>query len=92
MLADEHPEHDARGPRSVGGSPVSIVLYVNDVDTVASRAEKAGAKVVRAVTDQFYGDRAGTFEDPFGHHWHIHTHVEDVSSEELQKRMAAMQG
>jgi PhnB protein len=92
MLADEHPEMGARSPRSIGGSPVSVVVYVEDVDTVAKRLETAGAKVLRPVTNQFYGDRAGTFEDPFGHQWHVHTHVEDVSPEELERRAAAMQG
>ena len=92
MLADEHPEVGARGPRSVGGSPVSIVVYVDDVDSVAERLESAGAKVVRPVENQFYGDRAGTFEDPFGHQWHVHTHVEDVSPDEMQKRAASMGG
>ena len=89
MLADEHPEMGARSPRSVGGSPVSIVVYVEDVDTVAKRLEAAGAKVTRPVSNQFYGDRAGSFEDPFGHQWHVHTHVEDVSPEELQRRAAS---
>ena len=92
MLADEHPEMGARGPRAIGGTPVSIVLYVDDVDAVATRVVKAGAKQTRPVADQFYGDRAGSFEDPFGHQWHVHTHVEDVSSEEIEKRMAAMVG
>jgi PhnB protein len=92
MLADEHPEVGARSPRSIGGSPVSILLYVDDVDAMSARATAAGAKVTRPVTDQFYGDRAGSFEDPFGHQWHIHTHVEDVSSEEMKRRMAGMQG
>ena len=92
MLADEHPEMGARSPRSIGGSPVSIVLYVEDVDALSARATAVGAKVTRPVADQFYGDRAGSFEDPFGHQWHIHTHVEDVSPEELQRRMAGMQG
>ena len=92
MLADEHPEVGARGPRSVGGSPVSIVVYVDDVDSVAKRLQSAGAKVVRPVENQFYGDRAGTFEDPFGHQWHVHTHVEDVSPDEMQKRAASMGG
>src|SRR6187397_570743 len=66
MLADEHPEMRARGPRSIGGSPVSIVLYVEDVDALSARATAVGAKVTRPVADQFYGDRAGSFEDPFG--------------------------
>jgi len=90
MLADEHPEIDARGPRHYGGSPVSLVLYVADVDRQLKQALAAGGTEVRAVTDQFYGDRAGTLRDPFGHTWHIHTHKEDVSPAELRRRMAAM--
>lgn len=89
MLADEFPEMGARSPQSLGGSPVSILLYVEDVDACAERAVTAGAKVVRPVKDQFYGDRSGSFEDPFGHQWHIATHVEDVAPEEMHKRAAA---
>jgi PhnB protein len=89
MVADEHPEMDARGPRSIGGSPASIVLYVKDVDTVFARALAAGGTEKRAVADQFYGDRTGTVEDPFGHTWHIHTHIEDLTAEEIKQRMAA---
>lgn len=88
MLADEHPEMNARGPRSVGGTPVSLHMYVEDVDGVFERAVEAGAKSVRPVEDQFYGDRLGSFEDPFGHHWSVATHVEDVSPDEMSKRMA----
>jgi PhnB protein len=87
MLADEHPEMNARGPRSVGGTPVSLHMYVEDVDSVFERAVEAGAKPVRPVEDQFYGDRLGSFEDPFGHHWNVASHVEDVSPEEMSKRM-----
>jgi len=89
MLADEFPEMGARSPKSLGGSPVSIVLYVPDVDALAGRAIGAGAKVVRPVKDQFYGDRSGTFEDPFGHVWTLATHKEDVSPEEMQRRLGA---
>lgn len=89
MLADEFPEMGARSPQSFGGSPVSILLYVEDVDAMASQAVAAGAKEIRAVQDQFYGDRSGTFADPFGHQWHISTHVEDVAPEEMEKRSAA---
>jgi PhnB protein len=89
MLADEFPEMGARSPQSLGGSPVSILLYVKDVDALTSRAITAGAKVVRPVKDQFYGDRSGSLEDPFGHQWHIATHVEDVPPEEMKKRAAA---
>lgn len=90
MLADEVPEMGHKGPKSLGGSPVSIALYVEDVDAVFDRAVAAGARVVRPVSDQFYGDRAGTLEDPFGHVWSIMTHKEDLSEQEIKQRMAAM--
>ena len=90
MLADESPEMDAKSPKSYGGSPVSLLIYVEDADKVFARAVAAGGKEVRPMTDQFYGDRSGTLKDPFGHSWHISTHKEDVSMEELNKRMAAM--
>jgi PhnB protein len=86
MLADEFPDHDAHSPRKFGGSPVGLHLYCEDVDAVAAKATAAGAKVKRPVTNQFYGDRAGTLEDPFGHVWHISTHVEDLSPDELARR------
>ena len=89
MLADEHPEIGAKGPKTIGGSPISIMLYVEDVDAVAKQAEAAGAKITRPVADQFYGDRTGGLEDPFGHTWYVATHIEDVSEEEMQKRMEA---
>jgi PhnB protein len=89
MLADEFPEMGSRSPQSLGGSPVSIYLYVVDVDGLAKRAVEAGAKLVRPVKDQFYGDRSGSVEDPFGHQWHIATHVEDVAPDEIDKRAAA---
>ena len=89
MLADEHPEMGARGPQTIGGSPVSLVLYVEDVDATVSRAVEAGAKLTRPVANQFYGDRTGGVEDPFGHAWYVATHVEDVSEEEMKKRAAA---
>lgn len=89
LLADEFPEMGARSPQSLGGSPVSILLYVQDVDALTSSAIAAGAKVIRPVKDQFYGDRSGSLEDPFGHQWHIATHVEDVAPEEMKKRAAA---
>jgi PhnB protein len=88
MLADEHPEMDAIGPKTVGGAPVSMHVYVEDADVVFGRAIEAGAKVLRAVEDKFYGDRSGGFEDPFGHHWHVATHVEDVPPDEMSKRAA----
>lgn len=90
MLADEHPEMEARGPRHYGGTPVSLLLYVTDVDKQFAQAVASGATVVRAVADQFYGDRAGTLRDPFGHNWHLHTHKEDVSMAEINRRMAAL--
>ncbi|HET7215304.1 MAG TPA: VOC family protein [Terriglobia bacterium] len=89
MLADEFPERNIRGPESLGGTPVMIHLYIKDVDTVAKRAVAAGAKEIRPVENQFYGDRSGMFADPFGHQWNISTHVEDVPAEEVVKRAAA---
>ncbi len=89
MLADEVPEMGFRSPEALGGSPVSILLYVEDVDALFSQAVAAGAKVQRAVQDQFYGDRTGGVTDPFGHIWYIATHKEDVSPEEMRKRAAA---
>ncbi len=89
MLADEQPDMGFEGPESYGGSPVCICLYVPDVDALAKRAVAAGAKELRPVKDQFYGDRSGTFSDPFGHVWTISTHKEDVSPEEMKKRAAA---
>jgi PhnB protein len=90
MLADESPERGYRGPHALGGTPVSICLYVEDVDALAAQAVAAGAKAIRPVEDQFYGDRSGTFSDPYGHQWTISTHVEDVSPEEMHRRMAAL--
>jgi PhnB protein len=92
MLADEFPEMGHVGPQSMPGgkTSVSIVLYVEDVDALAARALAAGAKAIRPVQDQFYGDRSGTFADPFGHVWSIATHKEDVSEEEMKNRMAKM--
>ena len=87
MLADEFPEIDARGPRSRGGTPVTILLYATDCDAVFNRAVKAGARVKRPMQDQFYGDRSGTLEDPFGHVWTIATHKEDLTHDEIQRRM-----
>jgi PhnB protein len=89
MMSDEYPEMNARGPKTVGGSPVSLALYVTDVDAVVKKAVAAGATLERPVENRFYGDRTGTIKDPFGHTWHIGTHVEDVSPEELQKRAKA---
>jgi PhnB protein len=91
MLADEMPEMDARSPQSYGGSPVGIMLYMPDVDAQFKQAVAAGAKVVRPLTDQFYGDRSATLIDPFGHKWTLATHKEDVSMQEMQRRMKAME-
>jgi len=90
MLADEFPDQGHRGPKSYGGTSVSLMVYLPDVDTVFARALAAGATEERAVVDQFYGDRSGTLRDPFGHCWMIATHVEDVSPEEMRRRMANM--
>jgi PhnB protein len=90
MLADEHPEMDALGPKTIGGTPVGIMIYVANSDAMFKDAVAAGAKVLKPLQDQFYGDRSGTIEDPFGHKWTIATHVEDVSPEEIQRRVAAM--
>jgi PhnB protein len=90
MLADEHPEMDARSPGHYGGSPVSLMVYLDDVDKQFKQALAAGATEVRPVADQFYGDRSGTLKDPFGHNWHLSTHKEDVSPQELNRRMAAL--
>jgi PhnB protein len=89
MLADEFPQMGATSPKSLGGTPVSLLVYVEDVDSVAGRFVAAGAKTLRAIQNQFYGDRSGTFEDPYGHKWTIATHVEDVSPEEMHRRSEA---
>jgi PhnB protein len=90
MLADEYPEMNFRSPQAFGGTPVAISLYMQDVDRVVKKAIAGGAKVLRPVTDQFYGDRSGSLEDPFGHVWHVATHKEDIPMKELKKRAAAM--
>jgi PhnB protein len=90
MLADEHPEMGAKAPGAFGGSPISLHLYVTDVDATMVRAEAAGATVKSPAEDKFYGDRLGSLLDPFGHTWHVATHVEDVAMEEIERRMAAM--
>ena len=86
MLADAYPDMGYNGPKTLGGSPVSLMIYVDDVDTVFNRALEKGATVKEALADKFYGDRMGTVIDPFGHIWHIATHKEDVSLDEMQKR------
>jgi PhnB protein len=92
MLADAHPDMDFRSPKSLGGSPVTIHIYVADVDALCARATAAGVTVLRPVADQFYGDRSCQLRDPFGHTWSFATHVEDVSSEEMHKRAAKLGG
>jgi PhnB protein len=90
MLVDEMPEWGALGPKSLKGSPVTVHLYVENADATVERAVKAGAKITMPLADQFWGDRYGKLEDPFGHHWSIATHVRDVSMEEMQQAMKKM--
>jgi PhnB protein len=92
MLADENPSMGIEGPRSIGGTPVTIHVYVEDADATFERAVQGGAEPLRAVEDQFYGDRSGQFEDPYGHRWNVATHVEDVPEEEMQRRAAELAG
>ena len=93
MLADEHLDMGVHGPRTVGGTPVTLHVYVEDVDDTFERALKAGARALRPLENKFYGDRSGQFEDPFGHRWDVASHVEDVAPEEMAKRAeAAMAG
>ena len=92
MLVDESPEWGMLGPKSLKGSPVTIHLYVDDADAFVARAVKAGAKVTMPVSDMFWGDRYGTLEDPFGHHWSVGTHVRDVSAEEMRQAMQKTPG
>ena len=87
MLADEHPEMGVLGPKSVGGTPVAIHVYVEDVDATFEKAISAGATTLRPVENKFYGDRGGEFEDPFGHRWSIASHTEDLTPEEMEQRM-----
>jgi PhnB protein len=88
MLSDEHPGMNIYSPQHYGGSPVSVLLYVEDADATVNAAVAAGAVITRPLKDEFYGDRAGTIVDPFGHQWYIHTHTKDVSMEEMQKAAA----
>ena len=90
MVANECPEMGSKSPQKLGGSPVCIHLYVEDADAVTQRAEKAGAKVLRPIQNQFYGDRSAMLADPFGHMWNISTHKEDVSPDEIKRRAMAM--
>jgi PhnB protein len=90
MLADEFPEMNAIGPKTIGGTPVSLVVYVESVDDTFRQALEAGATELEAPSDRFYGERAGEFLDPFGPRWSVMTHIEDVTPEELQRRMSQM--
>jgi PhnB protein len=92
MLADVFPDMGGQSPKALGGTPVAVMVYVEDVDAVFARALKAGATEERKVENQFYGDRAGQFADPFGHKWFVATHVEDVPPDEMEKRAAAATG
>jgi|SRR5882724_6274588 len=89
MLADEHPGMGYVSPKTLGGTPVSLMIYVENVDTIYKQAIKSGGEEVKALQDQFYGDRSGTLKDPFGHVWTVATHKEDVTPEEMDKRIAA---
>lgn len=90
MVSDEHPEMGYKGPKSIGGSAVGLMIYVDDCDAIFKQAIDAGGTEKKALQDQFYGDRSGTLEDPFGHIWTVATHKEDVTPEEIDKRLAAM--
>lgn len=90
MLADEFPDHGFLSPQTIGGSPVTVHVYVEDADAVFAKAVAAGATVTREMEDQFYGDRLGQFTDPWGHRWSVASHVEDVSEAEMGRRMAEM--
>ncbi len=92
MLADANPDWGNRDPKDLGGSPVSVMMYVTDVDALHAAAVKAGATSEMEPKDQFYGDRSAAFVDPWGHKWHIASHVEDVSEEEMGRRMAEQSG
>lgn len=92
MLADEQPEMGFRSPQTLGGSAVSLMIYVERVDEVFKQALAAGAKETMAIKDQFYGDRSGSLQDPFGHSWTIATHMEDLSPEEMERRVKAAHG
>lgn len=90
MLAGEHPQMGSRSPKTIGGTPVSVLIYTEDADALTAQAAAAGATITRPIADQFYGDRMSTVTDPFGHIWHIATHVEDVPEDELKRRAAAL--
>lgn len=88
MVTDEYPEIDYVGPKKIGGTPVNLMIYVEDVDKTFAAAIEAGATEVREVRDQFYGDRSGTFEDPWGHRWTVGSHIEDVDPAQMEERMS----
>lgn len=90
MLMDESTSKSAKSPESIGGTPVGLALFVEDADSTFRRAVDAGAKAIQPVEKQFYGDRSGKIEDPFGHRWSISTHVEDLSMEEMKRRIASV--
>ena len=90
MLADEHPAMGHISPKTCGGTPVTFMIYVEDVDQVGANAVKCGMQVKKPIVDQFYGDRSGGYEDPFGHQWIISTHIEDVAPDEMEKRIAKL--
>jgi PhnB protein len=92
MLSDEFPEMGGKSPTTIGGSPVTVMVFVEDVDSVFEKALDNGGTAISKVEDQFYGDRAGTFEDPWGHKWHVASHVEDVPPDEMERRAAAAMG
>jgi PhnB protein len=92
MLADEYPDMGFRSPETIGGTPAIVYIYVEDVDALAKQAIEAGAKVLRPLADQFYGDRTISLQDPFGHVWGFATHIEDLSFEEIQRRASAKHG
>jgi PhnB protein len=91
MIADEFPDHGFLSPQAIGGTPVTVHVYVDDADAVYAKALAAGATMTREMEDQFYGDRSGQFVDPWGHRWSVASHVEDVSEEEMGRRMAEME-
>lgn len=92
MVSDEHPDFGCFSPETVGGTPFTMMVYVEDVDVFVENAVKEGLKIVRPIEDQFYGDRSGHFEDPFGYKWCFATHKEDLSVEEMEKRVAVSKG
>jgi len=92
MLSDECPQTNVRGPHTIGGSPVCLMLYVDDVDAVVERALAAGATLLRPVENQFYGDRGGKLSDPFGHIWWLASRIEDLAPDEIQRRAKALHG